>query len=214
MITAVALFAAGLAGCKCAADETEESADETATEPAAKAPPPPPPPPPDEVKAPPKPPPPGGGLRQVLLDGRKAYNAGALERAVTLFKQAVEQAPGSAEPLVDLGRALARNGEKEQAVEVLNRAVEANPEDAFALLNLGHVLSLTGNAEKGLEQVVRAAELKPKHPAVLCGLVLSMINARKTDELEEARAKAAAAGAECPDGKDPLATYGDVKPPE
>ena len=153
-------------------------------------------------------------MRHVLLDGRKAYNAGDLDRAVTLFQQAVKRSPGAAEPLVDLGRALARKGEKEQALEVLNRAVETSPEDAFALLNLGHVLSITGQLDKGVEYAQRAAELKPKHPAVLCGLVMTLIKARKKEELAEARAKASAAGADCPEGKDPLATYGDVKPPQ
>ena len=206
IVVTLVLFVVGLAGCKCAAEEPEDAMPDPSA-----AVPPPPPPPPDEVKAPPKPPPPAEGLRQVLLDGRKAYNAGDFDRAMALFQQAVEKAPGVAEPLVDLGRAMARKGELEQAKETLVRAAAVNPDDAFALLNLGHVLSLTGEDGKGLEHLRRAAELKPNHPAVLCGLVLALAKARETEELGNAREKANAAGGACPDGKDPLATYGDVK---
>lgn len=200
----VALIIACAAGCKSreAAPEPAQKAPAATTVPA-KAPPP--------AKAPATPP---GGLREVLLDGRKAYNAGELDRAVQAFEEAVKIAPESAEPRVDLGRALARQGSKERAMEVLAEAVRLQEGDAFARLNFGHLLSIMGQADKGLEQLRQAAKLKPKHPAILCGLVLALKKAGKAEELTKARELAKQAGADCPDGKDPFATYGDVKPPK
>ena len=210
------LIAAGSAGCK--SRQTSGAPTLAATEPAAQEPPAAPlvpsrPPPPPARVVPPAPPPPAVGLREILLEGRKAYNAGELDRAVVQFKKAADMAPTAAEPLVDLGRTLVRQGSQYKALVALSRAVELKPDDAFALLNVGHLLTLMGDGELGLDYLRKAANLKPRHGAILCGLVLALKKAGLAEELATALKKAEEAGSPCPEGKDPFATYGDVKPP-
>ena len=198
-------LAAGATGCKRREDTPTPAP--AVSEHAAKAPPVAPTPP---AKAPPPP----QGLREILLEGRKAFNEERLDQAAALFTQAAELAPTSAEPLVDLGRTWVRQGAQGKALVALSRAVELNPEDAFALLNLGHLLTLMGDEKPGLDHLRKAAALKPRHPAILCGLVLALKKAGKADDLAAAQKKAQAAGSPCPHGKDPFASYGDVKPPK
>lgn len=154
------------------------------------------------------------GLRAILLEGRKAYNANDIFKAVELFTTAVRQAPDRTEPLVDLARALYRKGALQQSLETLERALRMDEEDAFARLNLGHILVRDGQNSQGLKQLYKALKLKPEHPDVLCGLLFDVKKLDLKAAVDEAVGLAKAAGVNCPEEQDPLTTYRDVEQPK
>ena len=73
--------------------------------------------------------------------GIALYNAGEYEKAMEVFKRAVQLEPGSEESYYRLGMVYSSLGRYKEAVEAYNRAVRINPNYAAVYQNLGHAYS-------------------------------------------------------------------------
>ncbi len=93
-----------------------------------------------------------------LLRGRRAFQAGDLEAALSSFTQAVEASPNSIRARNNLASALAALKRYEDAVREYERVLQVAPDDATALFNLGSItlhLERFQDAAEHLEKVVR-----------------------------------------------------------
>ena len=82
----------------------------------------------------------GQTLDQVLADGKNELTNGQIERAESLFTQALEMDPTFAPAMLELARLNLRLGKMQETRDFLKRAIDADPEnqefrDEFDLIN-------------------------------------------------------------------------------
>ena len=85
----------------------------------------------------------------------------AMDRAVTLYKQAVEADPGYAPALNNLATAYLDLDERDLAAVYVNRALKADPALAAAYNNRGVLHALAGDPRKAQDDWLRALQLDP-----------------------------------------------------
>jgi tetratricopeptide (TPR) repeat protein len=78
-----------------------------------------------------------GSLHARIVRGQLAYDRGDFERAETMFRRAVELAPQSPEPELNLGVLAHGLGRLDEALRHLRRAVALAPDDPLAHFDLG-----------------------------------------------------------------------------
>jgi hypothetical protein len=76
-----------------------------------------------------------------MAEGNRAYTDGEIERAVELYRQALDRGADDADLHFNLGNAHARRGELGEAVAAYLRALRRNPRDRDAKANLAWVRS-------------------------------------------------------------------------
>jgi predicted O-linked N-acetylglucosamine transferase (SPINDLY family) len=91
----------------------------------------------------------------------EAHEAGRLEEAAALYRQALVESPRSAALLNNLGAVLWQLGRADEAVECYRQAAEAAPEQAVPHFNLGEALLRTGRPAEALLPLRAAATLEP-----------------------------------------------------
>jgi Flp pilus assembly protein TadD len=99
-------------------------------------------------------------LSEAHLDlGIARANAGAIDRAVLEFREAVRLNPGSASAQNNLGSALFHTNRAEEALEHLMEAVRLQPDDPAAQSNLGDALLMLGRDREAVDALTKALEL-------------------------------------------------------
>ncbi len=88
------------------------------------------------------------------------YNAGRFQQAVVHYRQALSQAPASAELHVDLGSALLAVGDVTAARDCFAQAIDLRPDFAEAYYNLGLSQNELGQTEAALDAYRQAIQLK------------------------------------------------------
>src|SRR5207247_626232 len=91
----------------------------------------------------------------------KHHQAGDLDRAIELYRQAVAIKPDFAEVHNNLGNALRLPGRLEEAVASYRRALTLKPDFAEAQGNLGNALRKLGRLDEAVECYRRAIDAKP-----------------------------------------------------
>ena len=95
--------------------------------------------------------------------GTIAYQARQYTRADECFRKALEQNPGSYEPLVNLGGVLLNEGKPEDALPYNRYAVLSRPHDALANSQLGMNYFALGNLESSQKYLEAAERIDPAH---------------------------------------------------
>jgi tetratricopeptide (TPR) repeat protein len=122
------------------------------------------------------------GERTLVMQGRRAYEAGQFPEAAEAFGRAVRAAPGSATARVNLGLTLARLGKAADAASHLDAALRLEPENVEARAALGIVLADQGRDADSLEHLRRAFEQRPQDLNVRGALVRVLIRSRRIDD--------------------------------
>ena len=97
-----------------------------------------------------------GAAERLIAEGNRAEDAGRLEEARALYREAVRLAPQSARAHLNLGIALAALGDEPGAVAGYQRALALEPANPFASYNLGKLRYERGAAVEA-EQLLRQA---------------------------------------------------------
>ena len=101
------------------------------------------------------------GERAQMNLGRRAYEAGQFDEAVSAFRKAVEAAPSSADAHVGLGMALAQTGNAAGAIEQLERALRLDADHTTAHTTLGLVLARMGRDRDAVDHLSAAFRREP-----------------------------------------------------
>jgi tetratricopeptide (TPR) repeat protein len=102
------------------------------------------------------------GVRSWLDAGIAAHQAGDLDRAVSMYRQALALAPDNGPALNLLGSGLLQAGEPVEAVEYLERAANRQRDNAELLANLAQCYLALQRHDKAFETFRRASRLDPK----------------------------------------------------
>ncbi len=95
--------------------------------------------------------------------GTIAFQSGQFRDAETYFRKALDFAPNSYPPLVNLGAALLSQGENDDALRVNSDAVKAKPDDPLAQSQLGQTFYRLGRLGEAEEHLRLAKTLDPSH---------------------------------------------------
>jgi predicted O-linked N-acetylglucosamine transferase (SPINDLY family) len=104
---------------------------------------------------------------QALEQAIHAFTGGALDRAETLCRIALQHDPRSAEALHLLGVISGQLNRVDEAAALLAQSVELEPDNPFSRCDFGTLLRLQGRPAEALEQFERAIALQPQNAAAL-----------------------------------------------
>ncbi len=114
-----------------------------------------------------------GRYEEAMADLRQLERPGTADRAITVFREMIEEDPGSATAHAGLARAYwekARNASAggdaiflDQALAMAQEAVHLNPYLADGRISLGLVLATLGRYDEAAENLDLAVELEPTH---------------------------------------------------
>ena len=99
----------------------------------------------------------------LLQKGLARHEAGQLPQAETLYRQALQLAPGHSGALHLLGIVATQLGKCELAIDLLDRSIQINPECAEAFYNRGNALYLHQQHRAAVESYDKAILLKPEY---------------------------------------------------
>ena len=132
------------------------------------------------------------GERGLVMQGRRAYDAGQFQQAAAAFRQAVTAAPGSVTARVNLGLSLLQLDDTTDAAVQLDAALALEPDNVEAHAALGFVRARQGRDREAVDHLQRAFDRSPDDAAIRSALVRSMIRAGRDDDvigvLEKVRA--------------------------
>jgi tetratricopeptide (TPR) repeat protein len=117
------------------------------------------------------------GVRQHVIAGTKAFQAGQFATAMDEYRQALAADPGNADVWANLGAALQKQGDAAGAEESYRRAVAANPNHARAHYNLGTLLAARGERREGIEHLEAAVRLDPEGKGARFNLATALMEA-------------------------------------
>src|SRR2546430_9457920 len=105
--------------------------------------------------------------------GRSYQRRFEFPQAIACFRKAVERAPRSYVPLVNLGSALSASGRPEEAEQAFRTAVRLDPGNPDPYVMLGYVLQDRGQFEDAVTSFRQALERNPALVEAWFGLVTS-----------------------------------------
>ena len=113
--------------------------------------------------------------------GDRMRDAGDLEVAIAIYRQAVERDTQLVLPLLRLGSALLAKGDGAQASGAYEAALALDPENPYALRGLGRSLIVLGEPEQAIEPLSLAIEAEGKDPRSLrlLGATLDLLGRHK-----------------------------------
>ncbi|MFI5165326.1 MAG: sulfatase-like hydrolase/transferase [Thermoanaerobaculales bacterium] len=123
-------------------------------------------------------------------DAEACRHAGDLERAVALYRRAVELAPADRDAHYNLAMTLQDAGRRDEALAALQTAIALDPTHPEAHNALGIALSLRGQLEQARAQFAQAAELDPHNAAAFNNLANVLRDLKRPDEAERAYRRA------------------------
>ncbi len=115
----------------------------------------------------------GGAAPQEAWErGLALHREGRLDEAEAVYRDLLEQQPGTAEVLHTLGVLQAQRGQLGEAEALMEQALQADPGHVTALINRGNLLRALGRAEEALASYERAVEFQPENPKLQLDLGL------------------------------------------
>ena len=97
----------------------------------------------------------------LLEEGKTYYNNGEYDKAIEIFKKAVELNPNDDDSWRWLGNSYNRNGQIEEAIKYYLKAAELNPDDSRNWYNLGYSYINNEQYQEAIEPLLKAIELNP-----------------------------------------------------
>jgi len=121
--------------------------------------------------------------------GIVAEGKGDYEKAVELFRSAVELAPDSPEPQRQLASALINLGEIDEAISVLEKHVNSTPDPTAGLVMLGMAYRHRKEYERAKESYEAALRAYPANPNAYYGLAIACTRLGETEQAEQHMAR-------------------------
>ncbi|OQX83815.1 MAG: hypothetical protein B6D63_05615 [Candidatus Latescibacteria bacterium 4484_7] len=118
------------------------------------------------------------------------YHNGQYEKALELFKKAIELDPEFTEGYNNLGLTYTEIQEEEKATEAFKKAIELNPDLAATYNNLGYVFYRLGSYEEAIEMYNEAIGKSKDNSSAYTNLGNAYYKLDRTDEAIEAWKKA------------------------
>jgi len=131
-------------------------------------------------------------FRRRLGQALDHHQAGRLDEAEKLYKQALALHPRDADPLHYLGVLAHQRGDHDKAVELIARAVEVQPDAPQMLCNLAEAQRAAGRPVEAEASARAALALRADYPEALLNLAVALFQQRRFAE-SEASARAALA---------------------
>jgi protein O-GlcNAc transferase len=122
------------------------------------------------------------GERGLVARGRRAYEAGRYREAADAFALAVEAAPGSAPPRLNLGLAHLQLGNTTEAVAHLRAAFELAPDDQEAGRALLQVLLRLHRDDEAIQVLSKSRSVNPDDEQTLVGLSILLAERERYGE--------------------------------
>lgn len=97
----------------------------------------------------------------LLEEGKTYYNNGEYDKAIEIFKKAVELNPNDDDSWRLLGNSYNRNGQIEEAIKYYLKAAELNPDDSRNWFNLGISYSNNEQYKEAINSFLKVVELNP-----------------------------------------------------
>jgi protein O-GlcNAc transferase len=115
------------------------------------------------------------------------HNAGRIDEAEKLYRQALEVEPENADGWHLLGLLLAQRGNSEGGRKLIERAIQINPDADLYHVNLASLNGACGLNEQAVSGYRRAIELNPRVPAVVhAGLGQALAGLGRNEEAVQA----------------------------
>ena len=105
-------------------------------------------------------------IRDAIRDALRLHQAGRLEEAEPIYRQALALDPLNADALHLLGMALFQSGREDEAEQLILRAIGILPTAASYHANLGNILQAQGKLAQAEASYRRALELRPEQAEV------------------------------------------------
>lgn len=134
-----------------------------------------------------------GTSNDLLEEGKTYYNNGEYDKAIEIFKKAVELNPNEYLNWQWLGRSYYErysDGDEENALNSLLKAVELNPNDDSNWYWLGISYGMNSRYDKEKESFLKATELNPNNADNWYKLGISYFNDKQYDKAIESFSKA------------------------
>lgn len=112
------------------------------------------------------------GERGLVVQGRRAYEAGQYKEAAAAFAKAIESAPGSVTARVNLGLTQLQLGNTTEAVALLQQAFELAPDDPDAARELLRVLLRFRRVDDAIVVLTKSRSLNPDDEETVVGLAI------------------------------------------
>lgn len=133
----------------------------------------------------------------LLSKGRKAEDAGNLEKARSIYEQLQNKFPNSPMPYNRLGIVADQQQRHEQAQRHFTKALRRSPQNAEILNNLGYCFFLQGKLDKAESALLKATRLDPREPRYQNNLGMVQGHLERDEEaLEAFRRAGSEAGAQ------------------
>ncbi len=119
----------------------------------------------------------------VMNEAALYLRAGNYEKAVEVYREAIELEPGNARAYFYLGKAQATEGHIEESKRAMEKAIELNPGyRPYAFLSLGAALANKGRYEPAVEYFTAALAADSELGLAAFNLGISLMNLGRTEE--------------------------------
>jgi tetratricopeptide (TPR) repeat protein len=141
----------------------------------------------------------GAQVASLHLRALASKSIGEYGASISLFEEALRQAPSDAELLNNYGNALVAAGQSERAIQVLSGAFSKNPGSAQIALNLGRAYTSAGKFDEAMSALRSAVSLAPQDGEILFELGKSLMRFSQHEEALPLLAEAARKGVRDPE---------------
>ena len=122
------------------------------------------------------------GERLLVIQGRRAYEAGQFQDAADAFRRAIGAAPTSVSARLNLGLTLSQLGDEAGALEHLRVAFEQAPGDATVSATLMGALLRLEREDEAIEVLTRVRSLDPEDEETLVSLSILLAHRERYQE--------------------------------
>jgi protein O-GlcNAc transferase len=129
-------------------------------------------------------------VQQLFLSAQRLHQAGQVQGAETLYRQALALNPRHADTLQMLGVLSQQTGRSDQAVALMRQAIDANPNSANIHVNLGVILGARGETALAVDAFRRATAIAPDFAEAYNNLAKALKSLGRTGEAYEAAQRA------------------------
>lgn len=126
----------------------------------------------------------------LIEEGKTYYNNGEYDKAIEIFKKAVELYPNDDDNYYWLGRSYYQNEQYEEAINSLLKAIQLVPNSPEYWAMLGISYGINGQIEEAIKSLLKAAELNPDDSSNWYNLGYAYINNEQYQESIEPLLKA------------------------
>jgi tetratricopeptide (TPR) repeat protein len=120
-----------------------------------------------------------------FVEACAAMDAGELETAEHLFRQALDLEPNMAAALTNLGNLVYRQGEPDEARRIYERALDRDPTQAEARYNLANLLADAGEHELAIAELRRVCAAHPEFADAHYNLALELASVGGTAQAKQ-----------------------------